>query len=59
MPGDDQQEVYKEHAAACMEIARKTEDREGKIALLGIARAWLALADQYAAAASIAAAIPA
>jgi hypothetical protein len=47
MPGDGQQEVYKEHAAACLEIARKTDDREGKIALLGIARAWLALAEQY------------
>jgi hypothetical protein len=59
MSGDDQQEVYVVHAAACLEIARKTDDREGKIALLDIARAWLALADQHAAAALIAAAIPA
>ena len=46
MPGDDREEVYKAHAAGCMEIARETDDREGKIALLNIARAWLALADQ-------------
>jgi hypothetical protein len=51
MPADGQQEVYKVHAATCLEIARKTGDREGKIALLGIARAWLALADQHAGAA--------
>jgi hypothetical protein len=47
VPGDVQEEVYKAHAAACLEIARKTDDREGKIALLDIARAWLALADQH------------
>jgi hypothetical protein len=47
MPGDSQQEVYKVHTTACLEIARTTEDREGKIALLGIARAWLALGDQH------------
>jgi hypothetical protein len=51
MPGDSQEEIYKVHAAGCLEIARKTDDREGKIALLGIARAWLALADQHTAAA--------
>ena len=56
MPGNDQQDVYKVHAAACLDIARKTDDREGKIALLGIARAWLALADPYAGAAPTAAA---
>ena len=47
MPGDGREEMYKEHAAVCLEIARKTDDREGKIALLDIARAWLALADQH------------
>jgi hypothetical protein len=47
MPGDGREEVYKVHAAACLEIARKTDDREGKIALLDIASAWLALADQH------------
>ena len=47
MPGDGRQEVYKMHAAACLDIARKTDNREGKIALLDIARAWLALADQH------------
>jgi hypothetical protein len=35
------------HAAACLEIARNADDREGKIALLDMARAWLALADQH------------
>jgi hypothetical protein len=41
------EETYKDHAAACLEIARKTDDREGKIALLYMARAWLKLADQH------------
>ena len=35
------------HAAACLEIARNADDREGKIALLDMARAWLALAEQH------------
>ena len=47
MPRDAQEETYKAHAAECLEIARQTDDREGKIALLDIARAWLALADQH------------
>jgi hypothetical protein len=47
MPGDGRREVYIEHAAACLEIARATDDREGTIALLDIARAWLALAAQH------------
>lgn len=45
MPDDNQEQAYKENAAACLEIARKTDDREGKIALLDIARAWLDLAE--------------
>jgi hypothetical protein len=47
MPGDDREEAYKMNAAECLEIARQTEDREGKTALLDIARAWLALVDQH------------
>ena len=47
MPGEGREETYKAHAAECLEIARQTDDRDGKIALLGIARAWLALADQH------------
>jgi hypothetical protein len=47
MPADGREEAYKVHAAACLEIAPNTDDREGKIALLDIARAWLALADQH------------
>jgi hypothetical protein len=41
------EETSKAQAAQCLEIARKTDDREGKIALLDMARAWLALADQH------------
>jgi hypothetical protein len=41
------EETSKAQAAECLEIARRTDDREGKIALLDIARAWLALADQH------------
>jgi hypothetical protein len=55
MSGDRQQEVYKAQAAECLEIARKTDDRKGKIPLLDIACAGLALADQDALAASTAA----
>ena len=47
MPSDNREELYKVHAAECIEIARKTDNREGKIALLQIARAWLTLADQH------------
>jgi hypothetical protein len=47
MAGEDREETYKANAAECLEIARKTDDREGKIALPDIARAWLALADQH------------
>jgi hypothetical protein len=41
------EETSKAQAAECLEIARRTDDREGKIALLDIARAWLSLADQH------------
>jgi hypothetical protein len=37
-------EVYRAHAAQCVEIARKTPDPETRLALLDIAQAWLALA---------------
>ena len=47
MPSDGRGEAYKAHAAECLEIARTTGNREGKIALLDIARAWLALAEQH------------
>jgi hypothetical protein len=47
MPDDGREEMYKVHAAACLEIARNADDREGKIALLDLARAWLALAEQH------------
>jgi hypothetical protein len=47
MPDDARGEMYKEHAAACLAIARNADDREGKIALLDMARAWLVLAEQH------------
>jgi hypothetical protein len=47
MPDDGRAEMYKVHAAACLEIARTANNREGKIALLDMARAWLALAEQH------------
>jgi hypothetical protein len=47
MPDVGRDKVYKAYAAECLEIAQKSDDREGKIALLDIARAWLALADQH------------
>jgi hypothetical protein len=47
MPSDDREELYKDHAAACLEIARKTDDRAGKLALLDVARAWIALAEEH------------
>jgi hypothetical protein len=47
MPGDSCEELYKDHAAACLEIARKTDDRAGKLALLDLARAWIALAEEH------------
>jgi hypothetical protein len=47
MQDDGREEMYKVHAAACLEIARNANDREGKIALLDMARAWLVLAEQH------------
>jgi len=47
MLGDGREELYKVHAAECLEIARTANNREGKIALLDIARAWLVLAEQH------------
>ena len=47
MPDDCHEEMYKVHAAACLEIARTADNREGKIALLDMARAWLALAEKH------------
>ena len=38
--------TYRLHAAHCTEIAANTADIENKLTLLGMARAWLLLAEQ-------------
>ncbi len=43
---DGQVEVYRIHSGVCLWLAQKTDDRETKLILLDMARAWLALADQ-------------
>jgi len=37
---------YRLYAAHCIEIARELQDRGRKIALLNMAQAWMALADE-------------
>jgi len=39
-------EFYRLNAAQCVQTAHKTNDAEAKLALLDMAKAWLALADQ-------------
>jgi hypothetical protein len=46
MPSDGQGEVYRVHAATCIMLAQKTDDPHSKLALLDMARSWLALANQ-------------
>jgi hypothetical protein len=46
MPGDGQVESYRLHAATCVLLAQKIDDAESKLALLDMAQAWVALADQ-------------
>ncbi len=43
---DDLVATYRLHAANCVEIAHRVSDAEGKLALLGMAQAWLVLAQQ-------------
>ena len=43
---DGQVEVYRIHAGVCVWLAQKTDDRETKLVLLDMARAWIALAEQ-------------
>jgi hypothetical protein len=47
MPSDGLGVVHRVHAATCIMLAQKTADLQSKIALLDMARAWLALADQH------------
>ena len=37
---------YRAHAAACVQLAQQASDQQSKLSLLGMARAWLALAIQ-------------
>ena len=37
-------ELYRTHAAQCVEIALRASDRETRLAILDMAQAWLALA---------------
>jgi hypothetical protein len=47
MQDDCREEMYKVRAAACLEIARTTNDRDSKIALFDMAREWLVLVQQH------------
>jgi hypothetical protein len=46
MSRDGQADIYRVHAAQCILLAQKTEDADSKMALLDMAHAWLALANQ-------------
>jgi hypothetical protein len=37
---------YRLHAAHCVELAERSSDAEGRLALLAMAKSWLALAEQ-------------
>jgi hypothetical protein len=37
---------YRLHAAHCVELAARISDAEGRLALLAMAKSWLALAEQ-------------
>jgi hypothetical protein len=37
---------YRLHAAHCVELAQRISDAEGRLALLAMAKSWLALAEQ-------------
>ena len=46
MSRDGKADVYRVHAARCIQLAQKTDDSEAKLALLDMARAWRVLANQ-------------
>ena len=47
MPRDGRGEVYRVYAATCVMLAQQMDDPQSKVALLNMAQAWLALADQH------------
>jgi hypothetical protein len=46
MPHSNGAELYRLHAAQCVEISHKAPDSETKLGLLNMAHAWLVLAEQ-------------
>ena len=42
---DDSVDAYIEHAANCIRTAQETKDTESRLSLLGMAQAWLRLAE--------------
>jgi hypothetical protein len=46
MPHSNGAELYRLHAARCVEISHKAPDSETKLELLNMAHAWLVLAEQ-------------
>jgi hypothetical protein len=39
-------DAYRVHAGQCVQLAQRITDPDGKLALLDMARAWLAIAEQ-------------
>ncbi len=48
MSSSDLASAYRLHAAKCIQIAHQSSNPESKLALLDMAQAWLALAEQAA-----------
>jgi hypothetical protein len=46
MSADEFAARYRLHAAHCVELAKRISDAEGRLALLTMAKSWLALAEQ-------------
>jgi hypothetical protein len=47
MAGDEHLERYRRNAEKCLELARTFNDPERKQVMLGMANAWLTLAEQH------------
>ena len=46
MAGDPRMQTYRRNAEKCLELAQTFNDRERRLAMLGMANAWLSLAEQ-------------